>query len=634
MYTMVRVLVFISLCLPGEALRDLQGSADWKEAVAARSQVNATRAFHFTIINNSSLPLDVLAGAVYKLNSTVYNAMPPGAEHQFGAYGGLVYDIMIRVDNPNLDSRWSNRKEILKDVSEKVVSKVVSKTLEGGLGLVLTNHLAAVTAAASFAALASLPAPGPAWAALASTAAYWGVVQLVSLAASSVSSTVVNKARLRLEKRAAKHIEDEQGPTFGQETADSPDSLFLFDTVVTEKTVRDAVAMSFPMLNLSRTLVSRSAAEQYFLSAAALFQEKRLGKVDDRKFIVTGGFIAPEDVQGQDNKTWTKLNFVPLQLGEVRPSYGCGMPSNPKYWRTRHSTCVKACNGRVIGIVGALVNSKRETAKTLSKMRGSDPAEWPHWAQREYEMCMTACVNPFTQALAAEDARNSRVHSLEGLVGQSVSVTTNEELFQKAQEDSLLPADPGSMGLQGKLVKLLITELVAKIHFEQEGFDAHLWLPLEALENSSGKPLLQPKERLHVFSELAAPASYGECWSRCGPKSNANENDLWWHGVTTWFREQTMGGGHWCPASADIEEFISFDMPRDHGAVCRKDDDCGLVKSSDVVHDLWHQEPDDFRCKSGCKFWAPTPANVLKRKSPASLVQRAEDGHLALQNQR
>ena len=158
-------------------------------------------------------------------------------------------------------------------------------------------------------------------------------------------------------------------------SADGPDRLVPFKTVVREGTVRDAFSVSFPDLNVEYVLMTMATAERYLASMQSRFSQWKAIRGAERRFVIAGGFMNPSKMpRTTQDEPWTVIEFMPLQMGEITPAYGCRVPGDDAFWQTQATKCRNQCK---------------------------DPE------------CVDSCIQPFKQALDQEVSTRQTFRALD-----------------------------------------------------------------------------------------------------------------------------------------------------------------------------------------------------------------------------
>ena len=91
-----------------------------------------------------------------------------------------------------------------------------------------------------------------------------------------------------------------------------------FSRVVKESTVIQAFQASFPQLNVDYVVRTLSTAERYLASMQSKFSEWKIVKGAERRFVIVGGFMNPSCLPlATQDRPWTTIEFMPLQMGEI-----------------------------------------------------------------------------------------------------------------------------------------------------------------------------------------------------------------------------------------------------------------------------------------------------------------------------
>ena len=103
-----------------------------------------------------------------------------------------------------------------------------------------------------------------------------------------------------------------------QQLALGPERLVPFSRVVKESTVIQAFQASFPQLNVDYVVMTLSTAERYLASMQSKFSEWKIVKGAERRFVIVGGFMNPSCLPlATQDRPWTTIEFMPLQMGEI-----------------------------------------------------------------------------------------------------------------------------------------------------------------------------------------------------------------------------------------------------------------------------------------------------------------------------
>eukprot|EP00435_Cladocopium_sp_Y103_P008290 s4422_g2.t1 len=172
------------------ALRHLED--DWDHLDQQKVNDSTTAAFQFSIINNSSLPLNFLAlPKLAQIYAHTKNRVRPGEKFSFLAALGA-YDLHVTVQDGQND--WYQASETTWGLTKEGISLSIS--IAAGAGI--TGSLAVTAAAAVTASLTAVAAPLTIT--LAATATFWGVAVFSTMACSFLSEVSVNFLREQLEE--------------------------------------------------------------------------------------------------------------------------------------------------------------------------------------------------------------------------------------------------------------------------------------------------------------------------------------------------------------------------------------------------------------------------------------------------
>jgi len=257
----------------------------------------------------------------------------------------------------------------------------------------------------------------------------------------------------------------------------------------------------------------------------------------------------------KDQNKWTRIDFVPLQMGEIHPSHGCAYASDDKYWSGRADTCSNECTNKW--------NKEKRTRDPNVPSESSEAKEY-------LDACFSTCSAPFKVALEQEIKTNRRRESLRELVGKRVHVLGNASRLHQAVvsarlESTFDEARSNAVGASGTVLSVDVEAYTAHIELET----SKLTFPLEVLAlGKYGQHVDQftSEER----QTLAERPRYGECWSKCGDSGGI------WNKVKDSLKNvATLGKDVWCYSASDPVEDLRF------GSLCKSDDECGGVEDSD-----------------------------------------------------
>ncbi|CAJ1416532.1 unnamed protein product [Effrenium voratum] len=548
-------------------------------------------ALRFSIINNSSLPLNLLAlPKLARVYAHTQNNVQPGERFSFFAALGA-YDLHATIQDDHND--WYQ----VNEMSWGVTKDGVALTLGLAAGAGVTGTLALTASAAVTATLAT--AAAPLVVTLAATATFWGVAVFSSMACSFLSEISMDFLREQMEevedrngmqqlrqelnaqkvplvdlthkfgskdtarfesgdylccctKPTASSIVCELVPSstswyrFGsgcsaagdgyyswQDTKESdkrcvvpksplqqlttgPERLVAFSKVVKEEAVLRSFRASFPETDVNRTVMTFATAEKYFIAMQSKFSEWKLVKGKERTFVIVGGFMNARRLPLLSEESWTVIDFVPLQMGEMNPTHGC-KAKDLDFWGSQEKACEIQCGG------------------------ASD--------------CVSACVEPFRPAVDQAVELQSLMMSIEALPGRRVQVLGKDAILASAAAAMIPDAQSLELfaGQAGKIVGVDLHFLTAELDFG----NSTRKFPLEALAES-GIPLLTNAGR----RGMSGPR-YGQCWSDCS-------NGFWRSTYSGLKTAATLGAaGAWCYTSPDAKKPVL-----EHGSLCVEDDEC------------------------------------------------------------
>ena len=604
---------FVAECLlyHSAALR-----AESAELASINTSANRS-AFHFSVINNASLPLNFLAlPKVARVYAHTQNQVQPG--EKFSCLAALgAYDLHVIVHDGQND--WYQASETTWGLTKEGLSWTISIASGAGVGQLAVGAAAAVTASLTAAAAAPLVIT------MAATATFWGVAVFSSMACSFLTDVSIDFVRQQLDdmQQNATHEQDlsinemERGRLelldlthkFGahkdaavfengveylccceepvnvtdmrcelfradgpsktwfssgcpdiagdgykpwwesgrcavprspfQPSALGPDRLVRFSSVVKEGTVRRAFAASFPNLNVDYVVMTMSTAERYFAAMQSEFSEWKIIRGAERRFVIAGGFMNPSKMPlATGDEPWTLIDFMPLQMGEIKPTFGCKISGEDDFWQTQETACRDLC--------------KEASAAS----------------------CFNSCTEPFKRALDQELQTLRILKAVDVPAGTEVLIVDNRTLLEEASMSSLVPLPEGVdavLGKRARIVAVDLRRLTATIEVQQET----LKLPMEGLQPAEQElPLLSGSKR----TLLAAPR-FGQCWSTCSEHS--------WTSTALKGLKKTVtlgGSGLWCyTATAATAELRNSQLPL--GSLCLEDDECPNLQTEDAADD-------------------------------------------------
>lgn len=273
--------------------------------------------FRFTLINNATIPLNILAmPKIMTLHVASENEVLPGDNFSF-VPGMGVYDIHIVIHDGN--NTWDNLGEATWGLTKDGVSYVVSAALgvgtSGGIALGVTAAVTTVLA----------PVLAPPILAPVAIATLWGTAIVSSMAVTALTGNAMNWVMDRMKVLDSKSINREIGDLDEMEgqagrPADHPERLLLFTDVVTERPVVEAFRSSFPNIDVSRVVLTRTNAEAYLSAMMSEFKEGwKWSNGLHKKFLIQGGFTLPKPLVCLTTfTTWLKTEFEPLKLAEIK----------------------------------------------------------------------------------------------------------------------------------------------------------------------------------------------------------------------------------------------------------------------------------------------------------------------------
>eukprot|EP00930_Biecheleria_cincta_P044954 TRINITY_DN30973_c0_g1_i3.p1 TRINITY_DN30973_c0_g1~~TRINITY_DN30973_c0_g1_i3.p1 ORF type:complete len:365 (-),score=22.63 TRINITY_DN30973_c0_g1_i3:127-1221(-) len=292
----------------------------WPQFSSLQSMQNSTEALlsggniTFTLINNSSLPLNVLAlPKILSLYGVSSNKLMPNQQFVF-VPGMAVYDFHAVISDGENDwnnagaATWALTKSGTSYVVEVAVGAGTSGTIALGASAFVSTALAAVAVA-------------PALISVAAFATFWGTAYLSSMTVSALVKNAMDVVRDKLEKIGRNgtfeiyQLDKMEG--LENKPVDHPDRLLRFTDVVTETLVLETFKSSFPAVDVGHVVMTRRHAEAYFSAMVSEFKDWGLAKGFDRKWLLQGGFTLPKAL-GLSN--WSKTSFEPLRLGEIQRS--------------------------------------------------------------------------------------------------------------------------------------------------------------------------------------------------------------------------------------------------------------------------------------------------------------------------
>lgn len=307
-------------------------------------------------------------------------------------------------------------------------------------------------------------------------------------------------------------------------SAKGPDRLVPFKTVVREGTVRDAFAVSFPDVNVEYVLMTMATAERYLASMQSRFSQWKTIRGAERRFVIAGGFMNPTKTpRATQNEPWTVIEFIPLQMGEITPAYGCRVPGDDNFWQAQATKCRNKC---------------KDTE------------------------CIDSCIQPFKQALDQEVSAGQTFRALDIPAGSMAFVVENKSIIEEASTKALVPVPENLdevLGKRGSVLKIDLQLLTATVLVNS----TTLTLPMEALQLAEQQhPLLSAWHR----SQLAGPR-FGQCWSSCSGHS-------WTSTALSGFKQAvTLGGSDlWCFTVANKTRAQGLQVLL--GSLCLEDDEC------------------------------------------------------------
>jgi len=272
--------------------------------------------FRFSLINNATVPLNILAlPKLLTLYATSANELLPGDNFSFVPSMGA-YDFRIVIHDGN--NTWNNVDEFTWGLTKDGVSYVVSLAAGAGVTAATGSTIAVGVTAAVTTALASILAP-PVLVPIA-IATFWGTAIVSSMAVTALTCNAMDWVMDRMKELEVqsntgeiRDLDEMEG--LAGTPADHPDRLLLFTDVVTDRPVVDAFRSSYPLINVSRVVLTRRNAEIYLSAMMSEFKEWKWSKGFNRKFMIQGGFTLPEPLTPT---TWLKTEFEALKLAEVK----------------------------------------------------------------------------------------------------------------------------------------------------------------------------------------------------------------------------------------------------------------------------------------------------------------------------
>ena len=288
--------------------------------------------------------------------------------------------------------------------------------------------------------------------------------------------------------------------------------------------MRDAFAVSFPDVNVEYVLMTMATAERYLASMQSRFSQWKTIRGAERRFVIAGGFMNPTKTpRATQNEPWTVIEFIPLQMGEITPAYGCRVPGDDNFWQAQATKCRNKC---------------KDTE------------------------CIDSCIQPFKQALDQEVSAGQTFRALDIPAGSMAFVVENKSIIEEASTKALVPVPENLdevLGKRGSVLKIDLQLLTATVLVNS----TTLTLPMEALQLAEQQhPLLSAWHR----SQLAGPR-FGQCWSSCSGHS-------WTSTALSGFKQAvTLGGSDlWCFTVANKTRAQGLQVLL--GSLCLEDDEC------------------------------------------------------------
>lgn len=510
--------------------------------------VGAQGSFRFKFINNSTLPLNILAlPKYYRLYSTSKNEVAPkDAFEFFPSLGAYTIDVVINDGNngwvDSVEAGWGMAKD-----GVKIVAGVAAGSVVGTSGVLATGAATIVGGAVATVA----------WPAVLTTmvvgAAFWGVAMLSSMACSMLTESSLDFVRNRVSDvlKKAKDAPDNSQDDFSKLPASWREKYVRFSDVVTEGPVQEATRIAMPELDQQNTLLTNDAAKGYINAMQMKFSDWVTIKNTARHFVLTGGFSNPTKLKDPIGHHWTILDFVPLYMGEIAPTSGCFHNEQPDFWQQRYAKCEKEC-------------------ANLSRSRS------PKYSSS----CVEECAAPFYAAYTLEQWRATFTEDLRAMPGKDVLIQLNvTEIEEVAASVGLLELEElrEAAGKYGVLKEVRLKALQGLV--EWPGSGKHSWLPLEIIYlMDDGVWALSPADRKLSTESL----SFGECWSGC--KASA------------WSLPRLGSGTRWCYASNREMGQVSVM----EGSLCSVDEECGFVAEAPAEPQSEEHPAAPWRCVSDC----------------------------------
>lgn len=595
--------------------------------------------FNFHILNNSSLPLNILAlPKALRVYAASSNNVQPGQSFNLVAVmGAYDFDVTIHDGENGYNNYGQAGWGLLKDGTTVIVATAAGAGLTGTL---------AISAAAIVTATLTSWAIAPTAIVAGTVATFLGVAVMSSMAVSALTETSMDFALNRFEKLLKNHGDDIKGKKQLQNDSSvhelHDEAMFKFNLVVTETPVREAFLSTFPHLDLEKVIMDKATAHSYFKSMQSQFSDWKIAKGATRTFAIAGGFMNPVPVDLEDDSSvevgylgaayssvdFTRVSFAPLALGEINSGYGCNLAMKATYWREHAKQCEEACISDLVS-----ENATQAISKPWWRGGGAKPmAEWPEEEQLRKASCVGNCIARFKEALDSERQVAESEAKLRDLRGQELFPVGTIEQLSKAsraagiskQNDEFRTAalqieavgtvtevDVGRgaarmtvhmpAGKAGKMLEIA-DDLWYGAHpsptlAKDLPVDLKLWFPFESLSAVPGGAAIYS-----LTQRVAPEPRYGECWSKCGATDGAKR--VWDNIISGLKQVVTVGGvGKWCLASDAIEETMSGDISlSEHiapprvgqfnlaselemgGRVCTSHDDCGHVRNDEEWH--------------------------------------------------
>ena len=555
-------------------------------------KVNTTSAFQFSIINNSSLPLNFLAfPKLAQIYAQTKNRVAPGERFGFLAALGA-YDVHVTIQDGQND--WYQETETTWGLTKEGLSLSIS--LATGAGI--TGSLA-VTAAAAVTASLTAAAAAPVAITLAATATFWGVAVFSSMACSFLSEVSVNFLREQLEEveetlpdgidrvlselnHGSLSVVDLTSRFGHQETArfENDVEYLCCCTSAAKNQVCEMVPADSPSKFWFRFGCPAILGDEYQSFAETLKDDSFKGVKYRGKCVVPESPFAQLTTGPERLVPFSKVVRQPAVLATVQQSFPSlnlnytvmtlataetfftAMQSKFSEWKM-----IKGGERKFL-VAGGFMNpsslpvaSSKEPWTEIQflplQMGEIEPThgcqvndDLHFWRSKEKSCrelcsggfeCVRSCVDPFKDALDQEVERDMQTKRLVRLEGHKVQVL-EKETFLQAAPFAMVPFSKKMellVGSTGKVLEVDTHFLTAQVQFPNEVVK----FPLEGLAELPKLGSLRPVISSKLRGSLSSPR-YGQCWSEC------SASGFWNSAVSGFKTAATLGStGAWCYTS-------------------------------------------------------------------------------------